>query len=454
MKKITYIIAGLFFMVGSLNASAFNNGWSNQECTVEYNLYKGDIQAKNFTEALTRLNNLMENCPTLSVNIYKYGYKIAEDMLAKGQKEEAVRLYSKIMDTRIIHFPKDLGKVFDSLVNFLKKSGYTHEELFQHLDRAYKEDPSAMSAKNIYLYFEMVMLRNKDIDVQLILDTYDNINDALDEKAGRYQTRLSKLIAKEDGGATLSSKDAKSKRIAEGTLKNIGIVKAGLEQRIEELMTCERLVPLYRRDFAANMSNGQWLKRAVSRMFNKECTEDPLYEELAKAYAEADPSSDAYIFLSGILEKKGKKDEALEMRKKAIELEIDPVRKARHLLTIARDMAKKGQKSSARKYANQALASNPSYGKAYLLIASLYASSANSCGTNEFSKRMVYVAALNKAQRAASVDPSIASTARKYIKNYQSNIPSKQMAFADGIKEGDPFKIGCWIGENVKVKLK
>ncbi len=452
MKKVTYIIAGLFLTVFSFNVNA--SEMDLQECTIEYNLYKGDIQAKKFDEAKKRLTNLMENCPTLSVNTYKLASKIVDDMIEKDQREEGVKLMSKIVDQRLLYFPKGAGKVYSDWASFLDKNGVSREKVFQILDKAYKADPTAMSAKNIYMYFDVVLERNKDIDVQLVLDTYDNINEANEVKSGKYQQRLSKLIAKEEGGTVLSKKEAKSKRIAEATLKNIGIVTGGLENKIEELLTCERLIPLYRRDLNKNLDNAKWLRRAVSRMFIKECTEDHLYVELAHAYAIADPSSDSYIFLSGILEKNGKTNEALEMRKKAIDLEVDPIRKARYLLTIARDMAKKGRKSSARNYANQALKSNPSYGKAYLLIASLYASSANSCGTNEFSKRMVYVAALNKAQRAASVDPSISSIAKKYIKNYKSNIPTKQMGFADGIKAGDSFKIGCWIGETVKVRLR
>lgn len=453
MKKATYLIAGLLLMVSNVNVNAMSTA-DVQECTVEYNLYKGDIQSKNYVEAKTRLMSLMENCPTLSVNIYKYGYKIAEDLIEKGQREEGIKLMSQIVDKRILHFSTGKGKIYSDWASFLEENGVSREQVFQILDKAYNADPTGMSAKNIYMYFDVVLERNKDIDVQKVLDTYDDINEAMEVKSGKYQQRLSTLIAKEEGDATLSSKEAKSKRIAEGTLKNIGLIKLGLDQKVEELLTCERLAPLYRRDFAENVNNAQWLRRAVSRMFTKECTEDVLYEELAQAYAKADPSSNAYIFLSGILEKKGKTAEALEMRKKAIDIEVDPIRKARYLLTIARDMSKKGSKSAARKYANQAIKSNPSYGNAYLLIASLYASSANSCGDNEFSKRMVYVAALNKARRAASVDPSIASSARKYIKNYMSNIPTKQMGFADGIKSGDSFKVGCWIGETVTVQLR
>ena len=117
-------------------------------------------------------------------------------------------------------------------------------------------------------------------------------------------------------------------------------------------------------------------------------------------------------------------------------------------------MNKKGRKSEARKYANDAIRNNPSNGGAYLLIASMYATSANNCGTDEFSKRMVYVAALNKARRAVKVDPSISSRAKKYIKSYSANLPTKQMIFAEGVKEDDSFKVGCWINETIKVEVR
>lgn len=451
MKKFTYIIAGLFLLTAAVNVNA---QLDQQGCTVEYNLFKGDVQGKNFATAKTRLDELMTNCPTLSVNIYKLGSKISDNMIANGDKVAGVALQNKVNQERIKHFPKDLGKVYSDWFSFCVENGSSEESCFHYLEKGYKADPSGMSAKNIYLYFDVVLEQNKNSNVQKILDTYDDINDALEDKSGKYQQKLSKLLAKEDAGKVLGKKEAKSKRIAEAVLRNIGIISGGLEQKVEELLTCERLVPIYKRDFETNKTNAQWLKRAVSRMFHKGCKEDPLYEQLAKNYASASPSADAYIFVAGILEKQGKTSEALEMRKKAFGLETDPIRKARFLLNTAQDFASKGQKGQARKYAYEALTYNPSLGKAYLLIASMYASSANSCGNDEFSKRMVYVAALNKAVKAAVVDPSISSRARRYIKSYSSNTPTTSMAFAKGVKSGESFRVGCWIGETVTVKLR
>lgn len=453
MKKITHTIAGLFLFMGALNATA-QMEMSVEDCTVEYNLYKGDVQSKNFEAAKKRLTNLMENCPKLSVNIYKLGSEIVDDIIAKGDKAGGLALMDKINTQRVVNFPKGLGKVYSDWYNFVVENGATEQESFYLLEKGYKADPIGLSAKNIYKYFDVVLETNKNNNVQKILDAYDDINDALEVKSGKYQQKLSKLIAKEEGGIVLGKKEAKSKRIASAVLKNVGIITGGLDQKIEELLTCERLVPLYRRDFGVNKSNGQWLRRAVSRMFKKGCTEDALYEELVEAYANAEPSAASKIFYATLLEKRGKNTEAAVMRKEAFELETDPTKKSNLLLKDAQDLSRKGRRSEARRQANAALKYNPSNGNAYLLIATMYAKSANGCGTSLFSKRMVYVAALNKARRAAIIDPSIASKVRRFTKSYSSNIPTTQDAFAEGYKKGDSYKIGCWIGETVRVQVR
>ena len=112
---------------------------------------------------------------------------------------------------------------------------------------------------------------------------------------------------------------------------------------------------------------------------------------------------------------------------------------------------KKRSKSQSRDYAYRALKVRPSMGRAYLLIANLYASSANGCGTDEISKRMVFVAAANKAAQAKRVDPSLTSRANKYIKSYRASAPSKKLIFTKGLTSGASHKIGCWIGETVKI---
>ncbi|MFO7672897.1 MAG: hypothetical protein R6V74_04245, partial [Lutibacter sp.] len=79
------------------------------------------------------------------------------------------------------------------------------------------------------------------------------------------------------------------------------------------------------------------------------------------------------------------------------------------------------------------------------------AASANSCGNDVVSKRMVYVAALNKAIKAKSVDPSISTLANRFISNYAEHVPTKKDLFVAGVQSGSSHRINCWINETVIV---
>jgi hypothetical protein len=48
----------------------------------------------------------------------------------------------------------------------------------------------------------------------------------------------------------------------------------------------------------------------------------------------------------------------------------------------------------------------------------------------------------------------MSSVARKFTRNYKANFPSKKVVFTEGVKEGDPFKVKCWINELSFNKLK
>ena len=447
MKKITFLISG-FLLFLSLTVGA-----QNQECMLKYNLFKGDVSAKKWDKAYENLTYLMDNCATLSVNIYKYGDKVAEGIFAEAtNKQEAFVLVKRVYEERLKNFPDvDPAKVHSDFATFASKNNLiSDEEAFDILGKAYQLDPSRMGIANVFNYFQGVTDRNKETNPQLVFDTYDEVLTAVTEKLAGYATKLKPLIEKEE----LGTLDAREKRMLKAytiNSKALGQVEGGLDAIVLELSTCERLVPLYTKALETNRNNADWLKSAVNRMYNKECTDDPLYDQLVEAYVKANPSPDASVFYAGILYKKGKVSEAMEYYKQAVEQETDALKSAKNLYLIAQLFEKKGQKAQARNYAYQALKNNPNLGNAYLLIARLYASSANSCGTSEFEKRMVYVAALNKAKRAVAVDPSISSKAASYIKSYNASAPDKKLVFTANVEPGSSFKINCWIGETVKV---
>ncbi len=453
MKQIKQILTLIVVLV----AMPVVFGQANADCSIKYNLFKGDYSAKKYDAAYDNWMWCMDNCPSLSVNIYKYGYKIAMDKYKKAsatEKVAAAAVVERVFEQRLKYYQKDLAKVYNDWASFKALNGVTADEVFQLLEKSFKIDPTAMSVKNMYKYFDVILQRNKATNPQKVFDTYDEVGEGVEVKRAAYSKKIDAINSKDS--LTLSSKDKKYRKMYQQILTNLTIAETGLDAKISEISTCENLIPLNKKYFAENKNDKVWLKRAVSRMFNKECTEDPFYDTLVEAYVHADPSSAAFVYYAGFLLKKGESTKAMEYFKRAIDEEKDSYKKAGYLLRVAQILSKKGRKSEARSYAYRALENAPTMGKAYLLIAGMYASSANSCGNDVVSKRMVYVAAANKALKAKSVDPSISSLARKYIKSYSANMPSKKDIFTSekGIKAGDMHRIGCWIGETVRVRTK
>jgi len=307
-----------------------------------------------------------------------------------------------------------------------------------------------MSIKNLAKYFQEVTSRNKDTNTQKVFDTYDDALEAVNKKIAGHSKSKDALDKKEAAGQTLNKKEARKLKNDGINLRGLGQVEGVLDQILGEVATCERLIPLYNKGFESHKTDVKWLRRAASRLNAKECTADPIFPKLVEAFVNAEPSADAYIFYAKVLEDRGKTTEALEYRNKAIDLETDTYKKSEYLYRIAYTLKNKS-KSQSRKYAYRALKVRPSMGKAYLLIANLYASSANGCGTDEFTKRMTFVAARNKAVQARNVDPSLSSRAKKYIKSYNASAPSKKLIFTLGKTSGASHKVGCWIGETVKI---
>jgi tetratricopeptide (TPR) repeat protein len=448
MKKTRQLFTLLFLLAVAPMVFA----QASSDCTIKYNLFKGDYNAKNYDKAYENWMWCMDNCPTLSVNIYKYGIKIAEHKLenaTEADKKAANDLVMRVYNQRLEHFPKNFADIYDKIASHKADQGASEEEVYAWLEKAFKEDATEMSAKNIYKYFDIILNKYKDTDTQRVFDTYDEVGEGVELKRAEYSKKIDAINAKDS--TKLRKKDIKKRKIYQQIITNLSIVEGGLDSKLAVISTCERLIPFNRKNFEANKNDAVWLKRAVSRMYNKECTEDPLYDELVEALVQADPSPDASVFYAGILMKKGEINKAMEYFKKAIDQETDTYKKAKNQLRVAQILSKKGRKSEARSFCYQALKNQPTMGRAYLLIASMYASSANSCGTDIVSKRMVYVAALNKARKAKSVDPSISSLANRFIKSYAGNVPTKKDLFVAGVASGTRHKIGCWINETVIV---
>ncbi len=430
---------------------------AQDDCALKYNMLKTDVKTKNYESAIKNLNYSLDNCASLTANIYIYGGKLVNALLkdiTPETKEQIIALENKLYTKRFENFPDiEPAKAHSDYADFLSKMGGDKEVIFEHYEIAYKDDPTKLGVGSIIYFFNAVIEKNKDNNLQEVFNVYDNIVEAMDQKVEGYLDVIQKLKAREQAGETLTSKDQRKLKAYSQNSKALGQIEGIMEKKVEEISTCDYLIPLYKAQYEANKTNKQWLGRTINRMFKKDCTTDPLYITLVGQYQEIAPSPEASVLYAGILMDKGETIKAISSFDKAIELESDPSKKAKILYRVANIFKKRGQTTKSVLYAKKAIAVKPSYGRAYTLIATAYAGSVDKCGNDEFTKRMVYVVAEKYALKASKLDPSIGVYASKLAKSYKLNQPSKKLVFNNdlGLKSGDSYTVKCWINEIVRV---
>jgi tetratricopeptide (TPR) repeat protein len=449
--KLILFLSGVLLSTGALQAQA------NQDCTTTASLAFSDAKAKNYDAAWPRIQTLRKECPTYHIGTFIYGERILKDRLEKAPQGEKKAVAQELIDLykeRLQHFPdKKAGDILVDIaqVKYNNEIG-TIEEQYQAFDDAFKQDKEGFNAKSLYTYFYLLVeLQDQGKkSLQDVFEKYDVVIAEVESDENEMAEGLKQLLDKQEAGETLTDKEEKRLNAYEVNLKAYASVKGSIDAKLGQRADCENLIPLYNKDFEANKSNTEWLKRAAGRMSAKDCTEDPLFFKMVEALHQAEPSAKSALYLGQLAEAEGNNSKALEYYNQSAELETNPSDKATVYNRIAHSYKEKGQFSQARNFFRKALNAKPSFGRAYLQIANMYAQSANNCGNTAFEKRAVYWLAADYAARAGRVDPSISSTANETAAAYRGRAPQRQDIFQEDM-QGKTINIGCWIGESVRV---
>ena len=241
MKKIKQILLVLVLVFSVSIVSAQDNN----DCYIKYNLFKGDYSSKKYDEAYENWLWCMDNCPTLSVNIYKMGIRIAEHKLenaAEPAKPAARDVIMRVYTQRLQHYPDDAADIYNDIASFKADQGASDDEVFEWIEKAFKADATAVTARNIYKYFDIILNRHKDKDAQVVFDTYDRVTEGLELKREEYSKKIEEINAKDS--TTWTSKDVKNKENFQQVLTNLELVEGGLDAKLSEISTCENLIPL------------------------------------------------------------------------------------------------------------------------------------------------------------------------------------------------------------------
>ncbi len=460
--KRRYILLTLTFLFTITNTILAQ--LSNEECIQNLSIFAESAKVKNYEAAYEPWMKVREECPSINLAIYSYGERILKFKYQNSTGEEKSSYANdiiKLYDQWLEYFPtKKNKKVVGDIISSKAQAMIDYKVgdkslIYNTFDKAFTTDPNSFTnPKGLYNYFKIFYDLYKEgadqVTMEKLFDKYEEVSEKFEFEAIKLAKNLDIILKKEESGSPLTNREIRSKKVYEVNSNAIGIMLKNLDAIIAKEATCENLIPLYNKNFDENKTDPLWLKRAASRMDNKECSDDPLFVTLVEALHNLDPSADSAYYLGLLNDKRGNGAEALKFYEESIKLGTDPYKKAKILYKIALKFKNAGRKSSARNYANKALSFQPSLGRAYLLIASLYASSANDCGNNQFEKRAVYWLAANVAQKAGRVDASIRKLANSTRASYLGRAPSKTDIFTEG-NEGASIKFNCWINASVKV---
>lgn len=429
----------------------------NAECMTNLSIYTEHVKVKNYDAAYTPWKMVYETCPGLNRANFIYGERILKDKIKKSsgaEKEGFIKDIMGLYDASMVHFPKKTKKadvLIDKVLIKYDNKMISDDEIYSMLGQAFTEDNANFkNPKALYLYFSsLVDLHGAGKkELQEVFDIYDEVTEKIEVENGKLTDKVTQLLPKEDAG-TLTSKEKKQLRVATKNSESFGKIAGSIDSKLGALADCGNLIPLYQKGFDEKKRDLNWLKGATNRMANKECTDDPMFVKLVEARKDLDPSAEIYYYLGKLKEKAGDLKGAVADYDKSLGLETDSKKKSKIAYKIATSYRKRS-KSTARKYAQKALDAQPSNGKAYLLIASLYASSANQCGSTTFEKRAMYWKAADMARKAGRVDPSLKSRASKSAASYAAKAPTKEMIFSQAMA-GKTVTFKCWVGGSVKV---
>jgi len=431
-----------------------------QNCIQKLNLFSESAKIKDYKTAMPHYKNLIENCPTTSLATYQYGEKMFKSLIKKAESDDKKKeLIDKAVENyklRLKHFPQksnssDLYAKIATL-KYENKIGSREDQYESYKNAWNSSEKHITDPKSLLIYFSLLvdLYENDKKDIKEVFDTYEDVTLGIENLQNEKAATLKKLMNKKNNGG-LSSREGKILRNSEIYLDYYAKIQSSLDSKLSKLADCSTLIPLYQKDFANKKEDVEWLKNVASQLFTKECTDSELFINVVDAKHNLEPTAATAKYLGKLSEKNKDYDKALEYYKESIKLQEKESKKSSIYYNIGNIYKRKGQYSKARSNYRKALDIKPSLGYAYLKIADMYASSANSCGSNVFKKLAVYWLAEDYAKRAGKVQPSIKKTANQTAKSYAGKAPQKSDIFQQNMSGKTVSYSNCWIGESVKV---
>ena len=432
MKKLALILIGLTVSLTTFAQGKYGATPEDSVTCVESLIYK-DYMKSDPKLALELWRVAYRVCPQSQKTLYINGVKLYEGLAKKASKAKNNELKELYLDTMFSIYDQRI-EVFGQ-EGFVK--GYKGQSMLVHRPK---------EKQKIYdlLKEATSITKNKTQAGTLVAYMFATINM---EKAGKLTKEEVVGVFEETGvicAANASGKHAEKYAKAQTKIQNVS----------SPYLSCDVLVPLAEKNFEANKADVDWLRRTVKLLKAKKCYEAPIFSKVAEEYFKLEPSAEGAEGMGKLF--LGKKDyaKAIEFFKKAAEMAETNEEKAQYNLSIAEAHLYAKSYSSARTYANKAIALKSGWGEPYMVIGDAYMYSASACDDKELGRYGAYWAAVDKYQKAKAVDGSVAADANKKIARASANYPVTKDLFFYSKKAGDSYTVKCWINETTTVRSK
>lgn len=450
-------IFSLFSVALSAQCGTFDESPKGEDGLVAHQMYRDAVKAKDIEGAYENWEKAYTIAPAANGKNYLHyadGRTILKDKFGKttdeAEKQTLVDRILKLYDQQITCYGENGQEAY-----LLGRKAY---DVFYYYQK-YVSGPDDMLQGVLE---KTVKIAGNDIE-DIILVPYATVvvNQFAAEKIDKAAARgaYDQLNAIADHNIANNAASADRFKQAKESMN-------GVFNRIERnIFDCayfvKKLEPAYRQD----AENIEVIENTIRELKRQGCeASEPLLAELEgkyAAWAQKENASRVAEFeannpasIAKKMYDQGDNAGAIAKYQEAADAETNPEKKAGYMFSIASIQGRKMKKySKARSTALAAAKMRPNWGRPYMLIGDLYASSARSCG-NDWNQRLAVLAAIDKYSYARSIDPSVGSEAGEKIGKYAASKPEKKDGFMQGIKAGDSAKVGCWIGETVRVSFK
>lgn len=441
---ITLFTAQTFGQKGVEDGSKYGHGEDSIRCLQNLSLFIEYVKQKSYADAIPSWEIAFNECPLANSKIYTDGIKIMDWRIKKEKdkvrKEELFQQLMGIYDQRVKYFGNHkrynedyiLGRKATKMLQYKKEDAAARAEAQKLFEKSIdgQKTKSEVAVLATFMTNTVAMYKSDQTNAEAVVKNYIKVNDILSAQIK-------------------SATKPKKKEVLES-------VKGSVEELFAKsgAADCKTIESIFAPQLSENKDNLDWLKLVSKLLARGNCEDAQLLYDVSESLNTIEPSSSSAYGLARMYLKSQDLTKAVEYYDQAINLEEEASQKAVFLYQLGLIKFNQGKLADSRSNAQKAIELRSDWGDPYILIGNLYATCSKNFGSNEFEHKTAYWAAVDQFYKAKKVDPSVAEKANELINIYSQHFPGTEEIFFQGLKVGESYSIGGWIGVNTKIRGK